>query len=134
MFLPWFGGDLPEIGGYSGGGNAWEVLDVIPLFLMLAIVVGFGAGLAVAIDADLGTSVSPNAVVAACGGLAVLLVVFRILFQPSLVDFGGVAVDTTLRFGIFLGLLAAAGIAYGGYSAMREEGMSFGDSADRLSE
>jgi len=134
MFLPWFGGDLPEIGGYSGGGSAWEVLDVIPLFLMLAAVVGFGAGLVVAIDADLGTAFSPNAVVAACGGLAVLLILFRILFQPSLEDFGGVAVDTTLRYGIFLGLLAAAGIAYGGYSAMRDEGLTFDDSADRLSQ
>ena len=38
-----------------------------------------------------------------------------------------------MDFGIFLGLIAAAGVAYGGYRAMQEEGASFSDTADRLS-
>ncbi len=33
---------------------------------------------------------------------------------------------------MFLGLIASAGIAYGGWRAMEEEGTSFGDQADRL--
>jgi hypothetical protein len=74
-----------------------------------------------------------NAIVAALGGFAVLLILYRIVFPPDFGSFGGVSVDATLKFGIFLGLLAAAGIAYGGYSAMREEGATFGGEADRLS-
>ena len=84
-------------------------------------------------DADLEPPVSLNAIVAALGGLAVLLILYRIISPPDFGSFGGVSVDATLKFGIFLGLIAAAGIAYGGYSAMREEGATFGDEADRLS-
>jgi hypothetical protein len=137
MFLPWFDGDS-SVAGYTGevpgGGSAWETLELIPVFLMLAIVVGFGNGFARAIDADLGVKISPNAVVAVCGGLAFLLILYRIVDPPGLDAFGGVPVETSLRLGVFLGLLAAAGIGYGGYSAMREEGLTFGDVGDRLSE
>jgi hypothetical protein len=84
-------------------------------------------------DADLEPPISMNAIVAALGGLAVLLILYRIIDPPGGGgDFSGVEVDVTLKLGIFLGLLAAAGIAYGGYSAMREEGATFGDAADRL--
>ena len=41
--------------------------------------------------------------------------------------------DATLDFGIFLGLITAAGVAYGGYRGMQEEGSSFSGTADRLS-
>ncbi|HEU4905557.1 MAG TPA: hypothetical protein VFT19_05515 [Solirubrobacterales bacterium] len=138
MFLDWFGVKVENVPGFSGdisggGGSAWDALDVIPLFLMLALVVAIAVAVIRLLDVDLELSISLNAVVAALGGLAVLLILFRILFPPDFDSFGGVGVDATLRVGIFLGLLAAAGIAYGGYSAMREEGMTFGASADRLS-
>jgi hypothetical protein len=105
---------------------------VIPIFLMLAIVAAIGVAVIRLTDADIELSVSLNSIVAALGGFAVLLILFRIIFPPDFGSFGGVEVDATLKLGIFLGLLASAGIAYGGYSAMREEGMTFGDTADRL--
>jgi len=138
MFLDWFGVKVSEAPGFSGGIegvggglSAWDALDVIPIFLMLAIVLAVGVALIRLLDADLELSISLNAFVAAAGGLAVLLILYRIVVRP---DFGipGVAVDTTLKLGIFLGLVAAAGIAYGGWSAMREEGLSFDEVADRL--
>ena len=106
---------------------------MIPIFLMLAIVVAIGVAVIRLTDADLEPPVSLNAIVAALGGFAVLLILYRIVSPPDFGSFGGVTVDATLKFGIFLGLLAAAGIAYGGYSAMREEGATFGGEADRLS-
>jgi hypothetical protein len=139
MFLDWFGAKVSGVPGFSGslesgagGGSAWDTLEVIPIFLMLAIVLAIGVAVIRLTDADLELSISLNAIVAAAGALAVLLILYRIVDPPG---FGlpGVAVDTTLRLGIFLGLVAAAGIAYGGYSAMREEGLTFGDTADRLS-
>lgn len=138
MFFDWFGVKVSGVPGFSGditgsgGGSAWDALDVIPLFLMLAIVVAIGVAVIRLTDADLEPPVSLNSIVAALGGLAVLLILYRIVFPPDFGSFGGVTVDATLKFGIFLGLIAAAGIAYGGYSAMREEGASFGDAADRL--
>jgi hypothetical protein len=137
MFLDWFGAKVAGVPGFSGsveggGASAWDALDVIPVFLMLAIVLALGVALVRLLDADLELSISLNAFVAAGGALAVLLILFRILFPP---DFGlpGVAVDTTLKLGVFLALVAAGGIAYGGWSAMREEGLTFDDAADRLS-
>jgi hypothetical protein len=139
MFFDWFGVKVSGVPGFSGdisgsgGGSAWDALDVIPIFLMLAIVVAIGVAMIRLTDADLEPPVSLNALVAALGGLAVLLILYRIVSPPDFGSFGGVSVDATLKFGIFLGLIAAAGIAYGGYSAMREEGATFGGEADRLS-
>ncbi|MGB7589441.1 MAG: hypothetical protein WBM00_12120 [Solirubrobacterales bacterium] len=84
-------------------------------------------------DADLEPPISLNAIVAGLGGLAVLLILYRIISPPSFGSFGAVSVDGTLKFGIFLGLIAAAGVAFGGYSAMREEGATFSGAGDRLS-
>jgi hypothetical protein len=140
MFFDWFGVEVSGVPGFSGevtgggAGSAWDALSVIPLFLMLAIVLALGVAVVRATEADLEPPISMNAIVAAAGALAVLLILFRILFPPDFASFGGVDVDATLKLGIFLGLLAAGGIAYGGYSAMREEGLTFGDVGDRLSE
>lgn len=136
MFFDWYGVEVSGVGGFSGsvpgGGSAWDALDVIPIFLMLTIVVTIGVAIVRLTDADLEPPVSMGAIVAALGGLAVLLILYRIIDTPGGGDFGGVSVDLTLKLGIFLSLLSAIGIAYGGYSAMREEGMTFSDQADRL--
>jgi hypothetical protein len=139
MFFDWFGVEVSNVPGFSGtvggaGGSAWDALDVIPIFLMIAIVAAIGVAVIRLTDADLEPPISLNAIVAALGGLAVLLILYRIVDPPGGGTFGGVSVDITLKFGIFLGLIAAAGIAYGGYSAMREEGLTFRDVGDRLSE
>ncbi len=137
MFFDWFGVEVSGVGGFSGtfagGGSAWDVLDFIPIVLMLAIVAAIGVAIIRLTDADLEPPVSLNTIVAGLGGLSVLLILFRIIDPPGIGSYPGVSIDTTLEFGIFLGLIAAAGIAYGGYSAMREEGATFGDAADRLS-
>ena len=138
MFFDWFGVEVSGVPGFSGtvsssgGGSAWDALDVIPIFLMLAIVAAIGVAVIRLTDADVEPPVSMNAIVAGLGGFAVLLILYRIVFPPDFGSFGGVSVDATLKFGIFLGLIAAAGIAYGAYAAMREEGATFGGEADRL--
>jgi uncharacterized membrane protein YhaH (DUF805 family) len=137
MFFDWFGAKVEGVPGFSGsieaGGSAWDALDVIPIFLMLAIVAAIAVAVIRLTDADVEPPVSMNAIVAVLGGLAVLLILYRIIDPPGDGDaLAGVGVDITLKLGIFLGLLAAAGIAYGGYSAMQEEGATFGGEADRL--
>jgi uncharacterized membrane protein YhaH (DUF805 family) len=138
MFFDWFGVEVSGVPAFSGtvegsGGSAWDALDVIPIFLVLAIVAAVAVAVIRLTDADVEPPVSLNTIVAVLGALAVLLVLYRIVDPPGGGSFGGVSVDTTLQVGIFLGLISAAGIAYGGYSAMREEGITFGDAADRLS-
>jgi len=138
MFFDWFGVEVSGVPGFTGdvsgaGGSAWDALDVIPIFLMLAIVAAIGVAVVRLTDADLEPPISLNAIVAALGTFAALLILYRIIDQPGGGgEFGGVEVDVTLKLGIFLAFAAAVGIAYGGYSAMREEGMTFGDVGDRL--
>ncbi|HEX7244630.1 MAG TPA: hypothetical protein VF245_03585 [Solirubrobacterales bacterium] len=137
MFFDWFGVEVSGVPGFSGtisgvGGSAWDALDVIPIFLVVAILAAVGVAVVRLTDADLEPAISLNTIVAVLGALAFLLILYRIVDPPGGGQFGGVSVDTTLQVGIFLGLLSAAGIAYGGYSAMREEGITFGDAADRL--
>ncbi len=127
----WFtidvGGGVFEV---SGGGNAWESFGFIDIVLFLAAVAGIALALVSAAQSAPNMPVALSAVTAGLGILAVLLVLFRIISPP---DFGaGDVVDIGRGIGVFLGLIAAAGVAYGGWAAMQEEGTSFGDQADRL--
>jgi hypothetical protein len=139
MFFTWFGVEVSGSGGFSGtvpgaGGSAWDALDFIPIVLVVTIVVALINVFLRLSDSDYEPPVSMNVAVAILGGLSALLVLYRIISPPGFGSFGGVSVDGTLEFGIFLGLLAAAGIAFGGYRGMQEEGVTFGDAADRLSD
>ena len=136
MFFDWFGVEVSG-GGFSGsvpgaGGSAWEALDFIPIVLVVTVVVALiNAALRLS-DSPYEPPISLNIAVAVLGGISALLVLFRIIDPPSFGDISGLSVDGTVEFGIFLGLLAAIGIAYGGYRGMQEEGTSFSDAADRL--
>ncbi|HET7573726.1 MAG TPA: hypothetical protein VFJ99_01285, partial [Solirubrobacterales bacterium] len=66
---------------------------------------------------------------AVLGGISALLILYRVISPP---DGGFEGVDVSPALGIFLALLAAIGIAYGGYRAMQEEGVTFSDVGDRL--
>lgn len=138
MFFDWFTVDVSAtVGEFTGsaseGGSAWEAFSVIDLILLLTVIVTVAVVAIRLADAAVEPPVSMNAVVAALGGLSVLLIVYRMINTPDAGSFPGVSVDVGLAVGIFLGLLAAVGIAFGGYRAMQEEGTSFADVGDRLS-
>jgi hypothetical protein len=137
MFLDWFGVELSGGGTSSGAipgvaGSAWDALDWIPIFLVITIVVALASAFVRLTDADLEPPVSFNVAVTVLGAISFLLILFRIVDPPDFGSFGGVTAEGTLKVGIFLGLIAAAGIAYGGYRGMQEEGTSFTEAADRL--
>jgi hypothetical protein len=138
MFFDWFGVEVSGSNGFSGtvpgaGGSAWDALEFIPIVLVITIVVALVNVFLRLSDSEYEPPVSMNVAVAVLGGLSTLLVLFRIVDPPGFGTFGGVSIDATLEFGIFLGLITAAGIAYGGYKAMQEEGSTFSGTADRLS-
>lgn len=134
MFFDWF---KVEVSGGEGlfsvseGGSAWDALDVIPIILMLAIIAAIAVAVIRLTDAVFEPPVSMNAVVAILGALSVLLILYRIIDPPLDTDIPGVEISRSI--GIYLGLLAAAGITYGGYRGMQEEGTSFGDIGDQFS-
>jgi hypothetical protein len=138
MFFDWFGVEISGEGGSvsfgsGAGGSAWDALDFIPIVLVVVIVVALINVALRLSESDYEPPISMNVAVAVLGGLAVLLILYRIVSPPSFGSFGGVSVDGTVEFGIFLGLLAAIGVAFGGYRGMQEEGSSFSGTADKLS-
>jgi hypothetical protein len=159
MFLPWFGideesvlsqgeefqsgasteelleaqGDIQETFGdvdedaTSVDLNAWESFGLIDIILLLTILVTLALVAARASGRDLDLPVSAGTLIAALGILSVLLILYRLIDTPG-VSF----LEYDRKFGVFLGLIAAAGIAFGGWRAMQEEGTSFSREADRL--
>jgi hypothetical protein len=135
MFLPWFGIDLgvgeiaedfgvavPEVDD-SANFNAWESFDFIDLVLFVTAAVAVALGVMTAMSQQVNLPVAASAITAGLGILASVLVIYRVLDPPEGAD---------RKFGLFLGLIAALGVAYGGWRAMQEEGTSFGAQADRL--
>lgn len=140
MFLDWYGTKAmtsgEPLGGVitgAAGGNAWQTLEVIPLFLMLAIVVAVGAALLRLSGSDWKPAIPPAAAVTVLGMLASLLILIRIISPPAPSGaFSELGMESTLKLPVFLALAAALGIAYGGWRAMGQEGTSFAGIAKRL--
>ncbi len=132
MFLPWFGLDfgVPEEIEDLGLGipavdesvniSAWEAFDFIDLVLLVTAVVAIGTAVMTATASTVALPVAASAITAGLGIISTLLVLYRILDTP-----GG----TDRKFGVFVGLIAAAGVAYGGWRLMQEEGTTFGGEA-----
>ena|SRR5215213_4365720 len=134
MFLPWFGFDvsgvaedvtgvqldLPDV---DANFNAWESFGFIDIVLFVTVIVAVAFAAASAMSQTVALPVAASAITAGLGILSTILIIYRLLDTPS---------DADRKYGVFLGLIAAAGIAYGGWLAMQEEGTSFGDEADRL--
>lgn len=144
LFLPWFGvgGDVGEAFEQSqefaeGLGfatpdvdtnfNAWESFDLIDLVLALTAIFAVGVGVAAATARTVALPVATSAITAGLGVLSTVLVLYRVINPPA---------DLDREFWLFVGLIAAAGVAVGGWLAMQEEGTSFGEAArqagDRL--
>jgi hypothetical protein len=122
-------------GAFSASGNAWETMELIRFIILLAAAAGIGLAVVSATQSQVNLPVALSAVAAGLGILATILILFRLISPP---DFGigdlpgGEDFDVGRDIGVFLGLIAAAGVAYGGWTAMQEEGTSFGDQADRF--
>ena len=137
MFLfKWFGLSATGFTGSeaSVSFNAWESFGFIDIVLFLTILVAIGGALVSANATSVNTPVAISAITTGLAIFSLLLILFRIISPPDFGagDFGlGDAVDTSRKIGVFLGLIATAGIAYGGWLAMEEEGASFGDLTNR---
>lgn len=120
MLLPWYGASA-KVGGFSASANrsAWGAFSFIDILLFLVILVAIGLVIARATGNVPELPQPPGLIVAGAGAFAVVLILFRLLVVPD----GGVdveGVDFSRKIGIFLGLIAAAGITFGGWTAMNE--------------
>lgn len=110
-------GTLAESSGEDTSGNAWEAFGLIDLVLLAAVLAAAG----VVVARATGNSLPAEAATAVMGlgALAALLLLFRVIVPPDLVpgslpDGVEVDVDVGRGIGLFVGLIASAGIAYGG--------------------
>jgi len=121
MFLPWYGvsTDVPGFEA-SVNANAWEAFGFIDILLFLVILVTLGlVGARAMGNVPTGLPAPLGLIVAIAGAIALVLIVFRIISIPGPdVDIQGV--EFGRKIGIFLGLIAAGGITFGGYTAMNE--------------
>jgi hypothetical protein len=133
MFFDWYGAkattSAETLGGIvasNGGGSAWDTLEVIPLFLMLAIVVAIGTAILRLAGSEWKPAIPPSVATCVLGLLAAVLILVRIISPPGpLGALSELAYESTLKLPVFLALAAALGIAYGGWRAMGEDGTSF---------
>lgn len=130
-FLAWWGG-----GGFVGSVNgvsvnvdatvsfsAWDAASFMDIIWFVTGLSGIAVALIAASDYEPGLPVAASAIATALGALSTLLIVYRLIDPPY---------DLSRKYGVFLGLIAAAGIAFGGWLAMQEEGTSFAGEADRF--
>ena len=131
MFIfDWFSIEAEGGGGPSVGGNAWDTMDLIRWLLLLAGIAAIALAVIGAGATQPNMPVAMSAITAGLGILGLIFVIIRIISPP---DEGlGDLVDVGRSIGVWLGLIAVAGVAYGGWTAMQEEGTSFGDQADRF--
>jgi hypothetical protein len=104
--------------------NAWDSFDFIKIVMLLTIAAAIALAAMSAMGSRPNLPIAMSAIVAGLGILTTLLVLYRVIDPP--------AEGLDRSYGVFLGLVASAAIAYGGWRAMQEEGTSFGDQADRL--
>ncbi len=114
MFLGWFNFGF-------GVANAWDSLHYVAPILAIAIAATLTIAFLKASDREIG-DIPTGSVIFALGCAAALLILFRLLDPISAGDaspFGGGAIEegSSPEAGLFLGLVAAVGIAIGGYIA-----------------
>jgi Mn2+/Fe2+ NRAMP family transporter len=132
FFFDWYGGSYKgtvPVGGGSFGASVsstgWDTFTNSRWIWLLTILVSIAAVVLVAGQRKLELPVRLSTVVLGLGALSTLLILYRIVHHPSGgVSFAGASFSYGIKVGIWLGLIAAAVIAYGGYLMMGEEDSS----------
>jgi hypothetical protein len=141
FFFKWYGvSSSTSVGGvsYSDSANGWHTFTNSRWIWIITIIVALSA---VAISAGvlkLKSPVQPGVLVAGLGALSAILILYRIIDHPSAGTSGTIAgvhysASVGIKIGIWLGLIAALALTYGGYLAMQDEGTSLTDVREQAS-
>ena len=141
FIFKWYGGSASSsVGGvsFSSSANGWHTFTNSRWIWLITIVVALAS---VAISAgmfDFKSPIQPGVLVAGLGALSAILILYRIIHHPSggaSSSFGAVHVAYSygIKIGIWLGLIAAVGVTYGGYLGMQDEGTSLADVREQAS-
>lgn len=122
LFFPWYGTGV-EGSDVDATATAWRAFSFIDILLLLAGAGAVGLTVLSARGEDGPLPLPAATLITALGALALILVLYRFLDTPF---------DLDRRYGLFIGLAAAAGILIGGRMAMREGGETFEGARDEV--
>jgi hypothetical protein len=118
LFLPWYGLEgrgVVTYGPGSGTATAWEAFSVTDILLALLALLAIALPVVTAAASGPAKPVAFGVLGSVGSILAVLLILYRLLNQPGPNDV------VVLRYGAWLGLLAALLMLGGCWAAMRDE-------------
>jgi hypothetical protein len=123
LFLNWYTVSAKgSVVDFSISGSGWETLGFIDILLFLIGVIAIIiAGLRALGKMPASLPASPGLIVLVLGGLATLLVLYRLIDTPG-AGANSDLVDVGRAFGIFVALIAALGVTLGGWMTWNEEG------------
>lgn len=139
FFFHWLGGSSSSsLGGVSGGSNGWHSFTISRWIWLITIIVALVAVAVAGGALKLQSPVQLSVIVAGLGALSTALIFYRIVHHPHggvSGSIGGVHYSTSygIKIGIWLGLIAAGALTYGGYLAMQDEGTSLTDVREQAS-
>jgi len=126
LFLPWLGADLPEgvevPEGTDDSFNAWKATQTLDFYLLIVALMAL-------VPAALALSGSRAAFPFAGAATTFILAVIGVLLIIILLIDPGEGAET--KIGLWLGLLATAGVAVGSWLAMQDEATGARRTADR---
>ncbi|HEV7584416.1 MAG TPA: hypothetical protein VGO14_01425 [Solirubrobacteraceae bacterium] len=124
FFFKWYGvsTNLTSISGVNinVSRTGWETFTNSRWIWLLTIIVALAAVALVAMRRTIELPVSPGAVVTGLGALSTLFILYRIVHHPTAsASVGSFHASAGIKLGIWLGLLAAVAITYGGLLSMQ---------------
>jgi hypothetical protein len=123
LLFAWFSYPPP----FSGGIDAFKAFHDWILFFLIFTALALTGSSAVRVDLP----VALSAITTALAIISFIILLIYLISPPSTTAPGLGDTDFGREIGIWLGLIATAGVAVGGYFSMQEEGTSFAGEADR---
>jgi hypothetical protein len=129
FFFKWYGvsTNVTPIAGLNlnVSRTGWETFTSSRWIWLLTIIVALGAVALVAAGRTIELPVSAGLLVTALGALSTIFILYRIVHHPTAsASFGSFHASAGIKIGIWLGLISAVAISYGGLLAMQEEAAS----------
>jgi hypothetical protein len=128
-FLDWFTVEIPESIGIDffvdgTGQTAWNTLDYLPVVLCVTVAAALIMVMVSLADRGRENRAAVSLGVALLGLVSTGLIIYRIIHPPDFGSFTGtfgkaIPGQLSVSYGIFIGLVAAVGVALGGYAALR---------------
>jgi hypothetical protein len=103
------------------GGTAWEKLGAIPYFLALTGLISIVVALLRLSGTRWRPRIALGAVLGIFGLIAAGLIAMRIIWPPGVDQIESIPMEKNVELAVFLALVAALGLAFGGWWTARHE-------------